>query len=131
MYTPLYSAAEHLFGWALYKKCITIKESVNQASRQASGTTHIMGTQSAPSIPNPSTPDDNPIDAAEYCDAICDVEPIHPVCKSRVQKSLSNPEADKTTRPSVVAMEMEKCGTTTQRSHLVPHSEGLLGKYPL
>ena len=92
-----------------------MKESVNQASRQA---THVTGTQSSPAIPGASTPDDTPRsdpDAAEYSDAICDVEPVHQAHKARVQKSRSNPETEKSPRsPPVVAIEAETCGATSQ-----------------
>ena len=99
-----------------------MKESVNQASRQA---THVTGTQSSPAIPGSSSPDDTPRsdpDAAEYSDAICDVEPIHQAHKARVQKSRSNPETEKSPRsPPVVAIEAETCGATTQCSGQSTH----------
>ena len=105
-----------------------MKESVNQASRQA-----VAATQSVPSIPATATPDENPrpdVDTAEYCDAICDVEPIHTVHRAKVQKSRSNPETESSVRATVVvATETEKASAAPiQRSHPVAHSEGLPGK---
>ena len=103
-----------------------MKESVNQASRQS---TIVAATQSVPSIPATATPDDIPrpdVDTAEYCDAICDVEPIHTVHMAKVQKSRSNPETESAAvRPTVVAAGTEKASAAPiQRSHPVAHSEG-------
>ena len=109
-----------------------MKESVNQASRQASGTTVVAATQSTPSIP--ATPDDNPrpdLDTAEYCDAICDVEPLHTTHRAKVQKSRSNPETESTVaRPTVgAAADAEKASAPMQRSRPVAHSKVSSGKY--
>ena len=102
-----------------------MKESVNQASRQS---TIVAATQSVPSIPATASPDENPrpdVDTAEYCDAICDVEPIHTVHRAKVQKSRSNPETESSVRPTVVVAETEKAtAAPIQRSHPVAHSEG-------